>query len=166
MSDKLKPLTGPAYDIGYGKPPQAGQFHKGQSGNPKGRPKKNISMADTLNDELKKKKTVLINGKSEKMTQLEIMIAQLVGKAAKGDAKAIRDVLSFGLKSAGENRDTRKSSGKQVAEHQVQSVTDDDLIWISDHLAHLGIGVGNAGQPDNDDDRSDGGESLSENEEG
>ncbi|WP_433990382.1 hypothetical protein SuNHUV7_20230 (plasmid) [Pseudoseohaeicola sp. NH-UV-7] len=27
------------YDVGFGKPPEAGQFKKGQSGNPKGRPK-------------------------------------------------------------------------------------------------------------------------------
>ncbi|WP_170408922.1 DUF5681 domain-containing protein [Ruegeria arenilitoris] len=28
-----------AYDIGYGKPPKSSQWKKGQSGNPKGRPK-------------------------------------------------------------------------------------------------------------------------------
>ena len=27
------------YDVGYGKPPEATQFEKGKSGNPKGRPK-------------------------------------------------------------------------------------------------------------------------------
>jgi len=27
------------YDVGYGKPPKSGQWKKGQSGNPKGRPK-------------------------------------------------------------------------------------------------------------------------------
>ncbi len=33
------------YEVGYGKPPAASRFKKGQSGNPKGRPKvtKNVS---------------------------------------------------------------------------------------------------------------------------
>jgi len=36
-----------SYDIGYGKPPKASQWKKGQSGNPKGRPK---TRADHLQD--------------------------------------------------------------------------------------------------------------------
>ena len=27
------------YEVGYGRPPKSGQFKKGQSGNPKGRPR-------------------------------------------------------------------------------------------------------------------------------
>ena len=32
-------LKGTTYPVGYGKPPKAGQFRKGMSGNAKGRPK-------------------------------------------------------------------------------------------------------------------------------
>ena len=42
MSDeKMQPEVPSAnsYEVGYGKPPQQAQFKKGQSGNPKGRPK-------------------------------------------------------------------------------------------------------------------------------
>lgn len=39
QSGKRHKLTGANYDVGYAKPPASGQFQKGKSGNPRGRPK-------------------------------------------------------------------------------------------------------------------------------
>ena len=36
------------YDVGYGKPPKATRFRKGQTGNPKGRPKTSKNVGTML----------------------------------------------------------------------------------------------------------------------
>lgn len=40
------------YEVGYGKPPQRTQFKKGQTGNPKGRPKGATTFAEAAMREL------------------------------------------------------------------------------------------------------------------
>jgi len=81
------------YEVGYGKPPVATRFQKGQSGNPSGRPKKIPQLLDPGrvleaidNEEI----TVTDNGKRKRMTKAEIHFRQLFARAIRGDMKAAR----------------------------------------------------------------------------
>ena len=91
-----KPPPSVGYDIGYGKPPEYSRFQKGQSGNPKGRPKGALNVGTVLNRTLSEKVVVMDQGKRRTITKLEAAFKQLVNKAAQGDARALQQLLSLG----------------------------------------------------------------------
>jgi uncharacterized protein YdaL len=80
------------YEVGYGKPPKATQFKKGQSGNPSGK-KKPASLEDILKRTLAKQVTVTVDGKKQSLPMMEVIIQALVRKAATGDLAAIKTVV-------------------------------------------------------------------------
>lgn len=79
--------------IGYGKPPKHTQFTKGQSGNPKGRPKGSKNFATTLCKELNARVPITENGTHKKVSKQEAIAKQLVNKSAAGDPRAMSMVL-------------------------------------------------------------------------
>lgn len=81
------------YDVGYGKPPEYSRFRKGQSGNPKGRPKGSKNLSTLLDDALNEPVVVSENGKRRRITKREAVLKQLVNKAASGNPRAIQLLL-------------------------------------------------------------------------
>ena len=67
--------------VGYCNPPEETRFKKGQSGNPRGRPKGTPNMATVLERTLRDPAVV---------TKLEAAIKQVMNKAAAGDLKAVQ----------------------------------------------------------------------------
>ncbi len=80
------------YEVGYRKPPKHAQWKKGQSGNPKGRPKGSKNMSTILNDMLSERVTVRENGKVRTMPLREAWAASLVRTAMTG---SVRDQLAL-----------------------------------------------------------------------
>lgn len=79
------------YEVGYAKPPKSGRFKKGQSGNPKGRPKKKGPGASELIREFAEEIiTVKRNGQVEDVTRFNVLLHQLWTQAIKGDTGAMR----------------------------------------------------------------------------
>ena len=81
------------YEVGYGKPPKSGQFAKGNSGNPKGRPKGSKNLACIVLRE--SRQLVRVNGPhgTRTVTKLEAIVMQLGNKAAQGELRATREFL-------------------------------------------------------------------------
>jgi len=81
------------YAANYRKPPVHTRFKKGQSGNPRGRPAKNLPalLAAALNEKV----TVTENGKRRQITKREAVIAQLVNKSAAAELRATKMLIDM-----------------------------------------------------------------------
>jgi hypothetical protein len=83
------------YNVGYGKPPKSGQFKRGKSGNPKGRPKGILKLATDLAAELNEQITVREDGKPRRVSKQRALIKSLMSKALQGDVRANATVLAL-----------------------------------------------------------------------
>lgn len=78
------------YEVGYGKPPKHSQYKAGQSGNPKGKPKKNRTLQEEVRDILNAKVPVTINGKKTYVTKRELLLEQIVNTAINKNPTMVR----------------------------------------------------------------------------
>jgi hypothetical protein len=88
MSEKKR-----EYANNYRKSPLDARFKKGQSGDPRGRPKKNLPalLAAALNEPV----FVTIDGERRKITKREAVIHQLVNKSAGADLRATKILIDM-----------------------------------------------------------------------
>jgi len=76
------------YKIGYGKPPRGRPFQKGQSGNPRGPRRKDMSslLIAALNEPV----YATIDGKRRKITKRQAIITQMVNESASANLHATK----------------------------------------------------------------------------
>jgi hypothetical protein len=86
MSKKSK-KSDADYEVGYGKPPKATQFKKGQSGNKKGRPKKSRNFTTLLTEELDEVMTIREGNIKKRITARQLMAKTVVRAAINGDVR-------------------------------------------------------------------------------
>ena len=84
------------YEVGYGRHPEKTRFKKGQSGNPKGRPKGKKNLAEIIRaacfEPVKVKDD---KGQVRTMPKIKVIATQLANSAAKGDLKATKAFLEI-----------------------------------------------------------------------
>jgi Family of unknown function (DUF5681) len=112
------------YEIGYGRPPKATQWKKGQSPNPGGQSsRRSIDDAETIDKLLSMPVKVTVNGESKRVAVLKVILEQLWKKAFAGDRRA-RAVFLRWLELA-----------PQVADRTVE-ITFADSDYTRDFSAH------------------------------
>ncbi len=108
-----------SYDVGYGKPPKSGQFQKGKSGNPRGRPKGARGLKTDLKAELGERVMITENGRSRKLTKQQLMMKQLTAKAVKGDMRAISKLAELAISLLGPEDEVPASASRLSQEDEV-----------------------------------------------
>lgn len=112
------------YEVGYGKPPKDTRFKKGQSGNPKGRPKRSRNLTTLIREELERKVVLTENGKQYKMTKAEAMTKRLVAQALSGNMSAMKTLIGM--------------SGDDEEKELLFHVSDEDTAVLQNYLVKSG----------------------------
>jgi len=89
------------YDVGYGKPPKHTQFQKGQSGNPKGRPKGTKNFKTDLMEELSEQVVITEGGKQSNISKQRAILKRTAQKALGGDMRAANMFVSWAIQLLG-----------------------------------------------------------------
>ena len=105
--------------VGYGKPPKSGQFRKGQSGNPKGRPKGSLDYKTYVKQMLATRVTINEGGCRKRVSSLQATLMRLAEKSLNGDMKAIEKVLSLAGEMAIELEARRESRALSQNDEQI-----------------------------------------------
>jgi Family of unknown function (DUF5681) len=118
---------------GYGRPPKASRYKKGQSGNPSGRKRRHRyeEEENPLRMFLLEEKTVKIAGKKVKMPAVDIITMSMINKAMAGDHRSQKLLIqeSGGLKAIREEWKRQKNSADQAMIDEVHRMAKE---WLRD----------------------------------
>src|SRR5262245_33568094 len=103
--------------VGYGRPPVNRQFKPGQSGNPRGRPKQQKTIATMVDDALRKKIRIRRGNEVHIVTKLEAIIEVILNKALAGDHHALAKLIQVHEKLGGFNLPPKEAIGSGTVDY-------------------------------------------------
>jgi len=122
------------HKVGFMKPPQEHQFKPGNRMG-KGRPKGSRNIGSIIEEELKTKIEVKENGRTRKVDAVQVMVRQLVHKAAQGDSKAALQLLDLARKNGVMSGPAREVSAPFITPEDFEVVKSFEKILGSSHMA-------------------------------
>jgi hypothetical protein len=114
------------YEVGYRKPPKSGQFKKGVSGNPSGRPKRASDVGSNLIRAFNEKVTITENGERKVITKGEAAMKQLANKAANGHLPSIRLAVPYYQEAL-----EKDAEQQWLANRSLRELTKEELMAIA-----------------------------------
>lgn len=129
-SPRSNPKSEGGYEVGYGKPPKTTQFKPGQSGNPRGRPRRQRNFRTVAEDVLNENITIREGDRTRTVSRLDAIVRVTVNNALKGDPKAIAAFIHLFRPAGLMDEEPEVSTGEPVR-------AEDDSI-LADFLARHG----------------------------
>jgi hypothetical protein len=118
--------------VGYGCPPEETRFKPGQSGNPKGRPRRVPTLRAALEKVLGEHIGLREGERSQRVSKLDALVRTTMNRALKGDPRFLRAVLQM----------MQTGSGEDQGEVEVDNVVSaDDEALLADYLARHGAEI-------------------------
>jgi len=119
---------------GYGKPPRANRFGKGNSGNPSGRPKGSKNLRTLIKQAAAKKVSVYEDGKTMRKTKMDIAVTQMFNKAVKGEPRFTQMAIEhYG-----------NAENAPAADNTVDSFQEADAAVVAESVARIRRGTGDS----------------------
>ena len=134
------------YDVGYCRPPKKSQFRPGQSGNPTGRREASPTIGSRLRALIYSKVTVTEQGRTRRISRLDLMLRQLGNDAIRGDKRAFKLLMEF----------LHRYDVAVEGAVRSEEMTSDDLEILSEYLRK----TGSSNSDDSSSEGGDDGESL------
>jgi hypothetical protein len=158
-SPARRAVTKRNYPVGYGKPPKKTQFKKGESGNPKGRPKGAPNVLVAMKKELDKRHPVTENGRTKQMSKAEIIAKRLTTRAAQGNDRATDLVFKLELDARYQHaiKEAERAESEALEKPDLSLFTPDELLILRDLAEKVeqrkrALAAGQRDESDSEDD--------------